>query len=231
MKEIDTGKVWTVFLVDDHAILREGLSLIFSSHSNYRVIEEAGSFTEAVPKIQETKPDLCVLDISLPDRSGLELAKELKSKNFPGKIILLSRHDQWEYIREAKRIGVHAYVLKDEAAKDLLLAADYVREGRYYLSPRLRESGSGSGMGPVEWTHDQKPNQSELVKLLTEREREVLYWIGEGLGNPEIAKKLLIQPKTVKIHRQNIMDKLEIHKASELVLFASRAFIDGHKES
>ncbi|WCL50086.1 LuxR C-terminal-related transcriptional regulator [Leptospira sp. GIMC2001] len=163
-------------------------------------------------------PDVIVLDISLPGKSGLDLARELRIKIPNLKIILLSRHDQSEYIKEAKKIGVHAYVLKDEAGGDLLDAARSVLQGKYYLSPRLNSNKQED----FEGKYDTRPNDKDLLTKLTAREIQILKLIGEGQDNQKISDTLSIQPKTVKIHRQSIMDKLSIHKSTELVLFASK---------
>ncbi|MCC5815587.1 MAG: response regulator transcription factor [Leptospira sp.] len=206
----------TVFFVDDHTILREGLKLIFSNQKDFEVVGEAGNAEDALPLIKSLEPQLLILDISLPGKTGLELTNELRKLKMKSKIILLSRHDQSEYIQEAKKSGVQAYVLKDEAGKDLLDAARSVLRGYYYLSPRLM-SGKGNDFIP---DHDLEENDSDLVKTLTNKEKEILQLIGQGKDNQSIADDLKIQIKTVRIHRQNIMDKLEIHKAEQLILFA-----------
>lgn len=208
---------FTVYFVDDHTILREGLVLIFQSNPDFQILGQAGTAENAFPEILKLKPNLLVLDISLPGKSGLELASEIRSSLPLTKIILLSRHDQFEYIQKAKRIGVHAYVLKDEAGRDLVEAAKSVMQGQYYLSPRLMAKGNLQSN-----KHDLESNDFEKIKLLTKRELEILRLIAEGKNDTDVALALDIKPKTAKIHRQNIMDKLEIHKATELVLFANK---------
>lgn len=183
----------------------------------FRIVGQAGSAELAILEIFHLKPDLIVLDISLPGKSGLELASEIRTKLPLTKIILLSRHDQFEYIQKAKKIGVHAYVLKDEAGKDLVDAAKSVMDGFYYLSPRLMSKANH-----LSKEHDLEQNDTDKLKLLTAREREILRLIAEGLNDIQLGEELKIKPKTAKIHRQNIMDKLDIHKATELLLFANK---------
>jgi len=130
---------FTVYFVDDHTILREGLVLIFQSNPDFQILGQAGTAENAFPEILKLKPNLLVLDISLPGKSGLELASEIRSSLPLTKIILLSRHDQFEYIQKAKKIGVHAYVLKDEAGRDLVEAAKSVMQGQYYLTHGKRQ--------------------------------------------------------------------------------------------
>ena len=207
-----------VFLVDDHKILREGLALIFQSTNDFEIVGQSGNSEEALPILLRLNPNLIVLDISLPGKSGLDLARDLRAQIPKLKIILLSRHDQSEYIKEAKKIGVHAYVLKDEAGGDLLVAARSVLSGRYYLSPRLNSNKVEDFLSD----YDKRPNDKDLLAKLTAREIQILKLIGEGKDNTKISEILGIQPKTAKIHRQSIMNKLSIHKATELVVFASK---------
>lgn len=214
---MENNSPYSVYFIDDHTILREGLVLIFQMNPGFQIVGQAGTAELAHLEIFHLQPDLIVLDISLPGKSGLELASEIRTKLPLTKIILLSRHDQFEYIQKAKKIGVHAYVLKDEAGKDLVDAAKSVMDGFYYLSPRLMTKANHHRD-----EHDLEQNDTDKLKLLTLREREILRLIAEGLNDIQLGEELKIKPKTAKIHRQNIMDKLDIHKATELVLFANK---------
>jgi len=214
---MENNSPYSVYFIDDHTILREGLVLIFQMNPGFQIVGQAGTAELAHLEIFHLQPDLIVLDISLPGKSGLELASEIRTKLPLTKIILLSRHDQFEYIQKAKKIGVHAYVLKDEAGKDLVDAAKSVMDGFYYLSPRLMTKANHHRD-----EHDLEQNDTDKLKLLTPREREILRLIAEGLNDIQLGEELKIKPKTAKIHRQNIMDKLDIHKATELVLFANK---------
>ena len=210
----------TVFLADDHAILREGLRYILESSGHCTVVGEAGDGRTANEKIEELKPDLAILDISMPGLSGVEVARNLRRYLPEIKIIILSRHDSEEYIGELVRIGIHGFVLKDEAGSDLLRAVEAVKKGEVYLSPRI----TGRLMNFSGNTEKKEPGEETgLFTLLTNREREVLKLIAEGKSNEEAAKILWISPRTVKVHRQNVMKKLGIHKVADLVKYAVRA--------
>ncbi|MEM4271409.1 MAG: response regulator transcription factor [Candidatus Pacearchaeota archaeon] len=213
-------------IIDDHAILREGLKLILHQVPNLEIIGEAGDGKTALEKIEQTKPNLVLLDISLPEMSGVEVARNIR-KNYPDiKIIILSRHDNEEYIQQLLKLGIHAYVLKDDAGDDLIRAIEAVKQNERYLSPRittrivtnLEQQGRRKRATP-------ESEEGKLFSILTHRERQILKHIGEGKSNEEIAKELQIALRTVKVHRQNIMKKLDIHNLAELVKFAIKSGI------
>jgi DNA-binding NarL/FixJ family response regulator len=208
-----------VFLVDDHAILREGLKLILKQLPNLEIVGETGDGTTALEEIDRKKPDIVVLDISLPGMSGVEIARQLKKYNKNIKIIILSRHDGEEYITQLLKLGINAYVLKDEAGEDLLRAIEAVQKEERYLSPRITSKVMNA-------FQNKKTNPSiseEIFDVLTNREREILKLIAEGNSNDEIASKLWIALQTVKVHRQNIMKKLNVHNVAELVKYAIKS--------
>lgn len=213
-------------IIDDHAILREGLKLILHQVQDLEIIGEAGDGKTALEKIEQTKPNLILLDISLPEMSGVEVARNVR-KNYPDiKIIILSRHDNEEYIQQLLKLGIHAYVLKDDAGDDLIRAIEAVKQNERYLSPRittrivtnLEQQGRRKRTIP-------ESEEGKLFSILTHRERQILKHIGEGKSNEEIAKELQIALRTVKVHRQNIMKKLDIHNVAELVKFAIKSGI------
>ena len=202
------------YLVDDHAIMREGLKHILTAVPGNIVIGEAGDGGVAIEEIDRLKPDIILLDISLPTVSGIEITRKVRKYHPDIKIIILSRHDNEEYLSQLLKYGIHGFVLKDDAGNDLLRAVDAILKGDRYLSPRLAshlmnnfESGS-------------KVSESEQFTVLTNREREVLKLIAEGKSNEDIANLLWISPRTVKVHRQNVMSKLKIHKVTDLVKYA-----------
>lgn len=211
-------------LIDDHAILREGLKLILHQVQDLEIIGEAGDGKSALEKIESLKPDLILLDISLPEMTGVEVARYAR-KNFPEiKIIILSRHNNEEYVQQLLKLGIHAYVLKDDAGDDLIRAIEAVRQNERYLSPRI----TSQIVSNFEQHGKRKKTTTEegkLFSILTHREREILKHIGEGKSNEEISKELQIALRTVKVHRQNIMKKLDIHNVAELVKFAIKSGI------
>jgi len=208
MKEI------RLYLADDHAIVREGLRFILSSQPGYTVVGEAGDGPVALQQIEEIKPDIAILDISLPGMTGIEIARQIRRYHPDIRVIMLSRHDNEEYLRELLKYKIHGYVLKDEAGSDLIRAIDAVMRGETYLSPRMvsmlvREKEAGT-------------DDTGLFSLLSNREREILKLLAEGKTNEEIGVLLRISPHTAKVHRQNIMKKLNLHKTVDLVRYAVR---------
>lgn len=211
-------------LIDDHAILREGLKLILHQVQDLEIIGEAGDGKSALEKIESLKPDLILLDISLPEMTGVEVARYAR-KNFPEiKIIILSRHNNEEYVQQLLKLGIHAYVLKDDAGDDLIRAIEAVRQNERYLSPRIT-SQIVSNFEQYGKRKKTTTEEGKLFSILTHREREILKHIGEGKSNEEISKELQIALRTVKVHRQNIMKKLDIHNVAELVKFAIKSGI------
>jgi DNA-binding NarL/FixJ family response regulator len=215
-----------VFIVDDHAILREGLKLILAPVPDIQIIGEAGDGQSAIEQIDALKPDLILLDISLPGMTGIEIARNIRKYHPNAKIIILSRHDNEEYVQQLLKLGIHAYVLKDDAGEDLLRAIEAVKKQERYLSPRItnRLLLNLEHQGKRKKEND-NPEESLVFSILTNREREILKLVGEGKSNEEIAKQLWIALRTVKVHRQNIMKKLNIHNVAELVKYAIKSGI------
>lgn len=207
-------KQWRIFIADDHVILREGLRMILNSSNLCEVVGEAGDGQEAFDKIAKLKPDIAILDISMPSLSGIELARKIR-KYFPQiKIIMLSRHDNEEYVRQLLKSGIHGFVLKDEAGNDMMRALDAVMKNETYLSPRITKKIMENIREGTE------KRKEDPFDILTNREREILKLIAEGRSSEEIGKKLVISASTVKVHRANIMRKLDIHKATDMVKYA-----------
>lgn len=209
-----------LFLADDHTILREGLKLIIEDVPHYTVVGEAGDGKEALDLIEKLKPHIAILDISMPTMSGIDVVRYMKKYVPESKIIILSRHDNEEYVKELLKNGVNGYVLKDDAGDDLLRAIDAVLKDNVYLSPGVATKVVSDYVS-IERGGDEEGTGSQF-DLLTGREREVLKLIAEGRSGHEIAECLRISPRTVKVHRANIMKKLGVHKSSELVIYAVR---------
>lgn len=190
-----------IYLADDHNILREGLSLVLSSRKEISIIGESGNGKVAYEEIQKFKPDIAILDISMPDMTGIEIARNLKDSKI--KIIILSSYDTKEYISEALKQNILGYVLKEDAGKELFDAIDSAMKGKLYLSKKIQYS-----------------EELEFESDLTKRELEILKSIARGMSNREISQLLGISESTAKVHRTNLMNKLGIHKATDLVKYA-----------
>lgn len=220
--EHDIKKI-TIFIADDHRILREGLNLILSSDPRFEIVGESGDGKEAVELIDKLKPDITILDISMPTMTGIEATKYLKKYVSGTKIIILSRHDNEDYVKQLLKYGINGYVLKDDAGDDIIRAIDEVLDGNFYLSPRITSHIVTDYI--VSEQNKNKGDKETVFRVLTSREREVVKLIAEGKNNTEIAAILRISSKTVKVHRANIMKKLGIHKLAELVKYAIKTGI------
>lgn len=200
-----------VLLADDHTLVRQGLKSLLE-REGIQVVGEAQDGHEVLQLAAKHSPDVAVLDISMPLLNGLDAARELKRSAPKTKTILLTRHDEDEYLIEALRAGVKGYVLKNQAASDLVHAIQLVCRGQVYLSP---------GMSSV--VVDAYLSKTELpVDPITSREREVLQLIAEGKSTKDIASLLGISVKTADSHRSRLMRKLDIHEVASLVRYAVR---------
>ncbi len=206
-----------VFITDDHTILREGVRLILARLPGIEVVGESGDGLDALQQIEKLKPDLTILDISLPSLSGVELARKLRKYVPDMKILVLSRHDSPEYVEQLVKLGIHGYVLKEEAGSDLIKAVEVIQKGQTYLSPRITSQ--------LVTGFDTPRSGKDPFQILSNREREILKLVAEGKSNVKIGKELLISPRTVKVHRANIMKKLNVHKVADLVKYAIKAGI------
>lgn len=224
---MDPKKVRT-FLVDDHVILREGLKLILNSVSYIEIVGEESDGAKAFAEIEKIKPDLLILDISIPTLSGIEVTRKVRKYQPQIKIIILSRHDNEEYIKQLIKYGIHGYVLKDDAGNDLLKAIESVLQDHTYLSPRITKHLLNEFSLKLDKSSKKQKESSEIpdtFSVLSNREREILKLIAEGKSNTEIAESLWISPRTAKVHRANIMKKLNIHKVTDLVKYAIKCGI------
>lgn len=215
--------VATVFLADDHGVLREGLKYIIEAGGKCQVVGEASNGREALQMIDELIPRIVVMDISMPEMTGIEATRQLRRYHPDMKIIILSRHDNEEYIEQLLKYGIHGYVLKDDAGTDIARAIDAVLAGQTYLSPRItsrimRDFGQEKKKAPEEGA--EKPH---LFSTLTNREIEILKLVAEGKSSEQIATDLRISPRTVKVHRSNLMKKLDVHKSTDLVKYAVKS--------
>ena len=201
-----------VLLADDHAIVREGLRALLSREPDLEVVAEAGDGREALRLAQETRPDVATLDLSMPLLNGLEAARQMATWERGPRPLLLTMHTDDQYVLEALRAGVRGYVLKRQAAADLVRAIREVAGGAVYLSPGISAIIAEAIRTPA-------PPSEET---LTPREREVLQLVAEGRTTKEIASILGVSIKTADAHRTHLMQKLNIHDVAGLTRYAIR---------
>lgn len=206
----------TIVLADDHRIVREGIRRILKSRDDFEVVGEASNGEEAVELAAEKNPDVILMDVTMPRLSGVDATRRICKQQKDTHVLILSMHDDRSCVEEVLRAGASGYIVKDAAPSELISAIDAVKSGESYLSPAITHQVVNAIAQPGE-------RPSSAASVLTEREREVLSLIAEGLSSKEIAQKLGVSLKTVESHRANLMEKLDIHKVSGLVRFAIRA--------
>lgn len=205
-----------VLLADDHALLRSGLCRLLSDTPGIEVIGEAENGLEAVQRTQELKPDIVLMDISMPVMNGMTATKEIMKRNQEVKVLVLTVHENEEYLTQAFQAGASGYVLKKAADTDLVNAIKVVAAGDYVLHPSITRVMMDHYLEKLS-TH---PETDSRHNSLTDREREILKMVAEGYTNREIGENLFISVKTVDTHKAHIMDKLDMHKRAELVRYA-----------
>src|ERR1700693_5553285 len=206
-----------IVLVEDHAILREGLKALIEIESDFDIVGEFGSVEDCLVGIVGLQPDLLLTDLALPGRSGIELLAEIQRLSPLTRKLVLTAHENEESIRAALNAGANGYVLKDANGAELMLAIRTVSLGQQFLCKAIAGkilSGYLSG--------DQRPFSPAVAQSITEREREVLTRIALGNSNKVIARELGVSPKTVEKHRSNLMRKLQLHNAAAITMFAIR---------
>ena len=213
MADATTTAPIRVLIADDHALVREGLRYVLDADPEIEVVGEAATGRSAVEAALRQAPDVVVLDISMPEESGLQAAVRLRAALPDTRVLLLSMHDEGEYVRAGMRIGTHGYLLKDSAGEELRAAIRAVHAGGTFFSPAVVRRLSTA---PVE-SEDSAASQLEL---LTPRERDVLEGVARGLTNKAIAAELGISRRTVEAHRESLMRKLRIHSVAGLTRFA-----------
>ena len=205
-------RVIKILLADDHAIVRQGLKLILSAHSDLQVVGEAANGREAIDLAQKLQPDMVLIDVAMPELNGIEATRRMIESTPRLRVLVLSMHKEPVYVREILKAGARGYILKDAIDTELLGAVLAVARGDGYISPAV----SGALL------NDYRHNVTDPIDLLSSREREVLQLIAEGKTNKEIATRLNLSVYTVDSHRGKVMDKLNLHSTGELVRFAVR---------
>jgi two-component system response regulator NreC len=200
-----------VLIVDDHAVVRSGLRLVLEAENDIEPVGEAGTAKDAIFEARSTKPDVILLDVVMPDQSGIEVIPQLLHESPEAKILVLSMQDDPQYLREAFAAGASGYVLKEAADSEVVAAVREVAGGGRYVHPEL-----GARLVAAETEERRRAEEDPL----SERENEVLHLLALGHTNQEIAKQLFISVRTAETHRAHIMQKLRLSSRAELVRYA-----------
>ncbi|MAT99628.1 MAG: DNA-binding response regulator [Anaerolineaceae bacterium] len=213
----------TILLVDDHKVLRDGLRALLESEPDLKVVADVGSGTAGIEAARNWLPDVIVMDLGLPDMSGLEAIRAIRQENDTSRIIVLSMHSRREFVIPAIEAGCDGYIPKSSTHTSLLKAIRVVLTGERYLHPK-------AATALVE-TITNKQTELEQFESLSEREQEVLQLAAMGFSSREIGDKLIISPKTADTYRQRAMDKLQLEHRADLIKFAVRAgILDAYKK-
>lgn len=201
-----------VMIVDDHSLIREGLKQLLEFDGSIEVVGEASNGIECLKKIDSVHPEVLLLDINMPEKNGIEVLKKMKEKESPIKVLILTVHNELEYLTQAVDIGVDGYILKDSESSELKKAIQSVLEGENYIQPSL-----------IPALNNQLVNrdiEKDKISLLTNRELEVLIQVANGMFNKEIATNLNISERTVKNHISNIFKKIDVSDRTQAAVFA-----------
>jgi DNA-binding NarL/FixJ family response regulator len=209
----------SVLIVDDHPLFREGVKALIKNEKKFDIVGEADNGSDAIRKVKKLKPRLVLMDLSLPDKNGYEVAREIKGAAPETFIIMLTMHSMIDNVIDAFKAGATGYVVKDAASDHLLKAIEAVMKGEYFMDAAIsrqvvdrlmRQSGKKTAI------------TDEAYETLTPREKEIMALLADGNRAKTIADQLCISPKTVENHRCNIMRKLDVHSSHELVKYAAR---------
>jgi len=205
-----------VLIADDHKIFREGLRALLEKQRGIEVVAEAKDGLEAVRFAQKLIPDVVIMDVAMPEKNGIEATRETLEVLPKIKVIALSMHSDRRFVLQMLKAGAVGYLLKDSAFEELAAAIQAVSSGQTYLSPKITD------VVIKEYLHSQARSEVSVFTILTHREREVLQLLAEGKSTKEIAATLHLSVKTIETHRQQVMDKLDIHSVAELTKYAIR---------
>jgi two-component system response regulator NreC len=206
-----------ILLADDHTVMRRGLRLLLESQPEFSVVAEAADGRQAVEQAEAAQPDVAIVDIAMPNLSGIEAAQRINGAHPQIAIVILSMHSDEGYVLRALKAGAKGYLLKDSAEGDLIEAIKAVHRGKTFFSPEITK------MLVADYVQEIRTRGMEdSYDLLTSREREILQLLAERKSNKEIAVSLNLSPYTVETHRRNLQEKLNLHNLAELILYAVR---------
>ena len=203
-----------IMIADDHAMMREGIKQLLEFDGTIKVIAEACDGNECLSVLKNIKPDVLLLDINMPEKNGIEVLEDLRSKNDDTKILILTVHNEVEYLVKAVDIGVNGYILKDSESAELKKAIETIHNGDNFIQPDLIPLLNARLI--------KRDNDKDKIEQLTKREREVLIQVANGMFNKEIADSLLISERTVKNHISSIFKKIEVSDRTQAAVFAIR---------
>jgi DNA-binding NarL/FixJ family response regulator len=206
-----------ILVADDHEIVRRGLCSLLQKHEGWEICGEAGDGRDAVEKAKQLKPDVVILDVGMPNLNGLDATRQLMQHDPNFKVIVLTITDSDQVIREALDSGARGFVLKSDAARDLVSAVEALQHKRMFFTPRVNDLVLA---GFLDKGHAISRNEPPSLPTLTAREREITQLLAEGKSSKEVASLLNLSTKTVETHRSNIMRKLSFHSIRDLVVYA-----------
>jgi DNA-binding NarL/FixJ family response regulator len=206
-----------ILLADDHTIVRHGLRKVLEERPEWEVVAEAGDGREAVRQAEQHKPDVAIVDVAMPLLNGIETTRQIVKKSPSTRVLVLSMHADDAYVVQILQAGATGYLLKDSADVDLIQAVTAVSMGKSFFSPAIARVMLDDYVRQLA-----EKGVTDRYESLSEREREIFQLIAEGKANKEIAALLSISPSTVETHRARIMEKLDLHSAAEIVLYAVR---------
>jgi DNA-binding NarL/FixJ family response regulator len=202
-----------ILVADDHEIVRRGLRDLLESHDGWAVVAEAAERSEAVARALESKPEIAVLDVTMPHLNGFEAARRIREALPMTKVLILTAHHSDQVVREAEACGACGYLVKSDAGRDLIAAVESVRRHKLFFAPKTAETDCCAS--------EQNGRPGSLARL-TAREREIVQMLAEGKSNKDVAVRLNISVKTAETHRSNIMRKIGVHSLPDLTRFAIR---------
>ena len=219
-KDGESSARTTIFVVDDHPVVVEGIIRAFEKEPDFEIVGTASDGLQAVQRVKTLTPDIVIMDISLPTMKGIDATREIKTWKEQIHVLIYSMYSDREYVTSLFGMGISGYVLKSEPIKDIVQAAKVVKNGGSYFSSSIRDALRGH-MAALESGHGDPAGKLQSVTMkLTAREREVFLLLADGLTPKEIAKRLFISPKTVETHKYKIMEKLEATSVAQLTKIA-----------